>query len=470
MLLHDLIPAPRRVTPTSGECRLSCLKGIAAVSGAADCGRRLQDFAAAIELPLPLDEHGNVKLQITPGGAAEGWRMVVEPESVTLTGSDAAGLFYGVGALCQLLTLARCMDTAEDALPCGTVEDAPEFGWRGFLLDSARHVQSGTTIRRLLDALAEARINVLHWHLSDNQGWRIAAGSAEAAAGGIFSNAAFSAGELREITAYARNRHIAIVPELDMPGHSQWLLKAFPQYSCTPDAPGLEFCLGKPAGREFLKQLLTELAALFPDSTAIHLGGDETRLDHWRNCPDCQNALRRAGYTDFRLLERDFMLEMSRHVLSLGRRPIQWATEAAYPADTIIQCWQKFTELGKYGAAGNPVINSVHTGWYLDYPAHPGDPASDWMDIRLSEETLYQSTPFSYWGADVRAATLGCEACLWTEIVPEWRVLAKTLPRLAAYAEAAWCPSERKDYYDFTRRRLKLEAAGYRELIGGFCG
>ena len=244
-------------------------------------------------------------------------------------------------------------------------------------------------------------------------------------------------------------------------------LEYFPQYACE-NADGVvgEFCLGNEEGKTFIKSVLDEVMELFPDSRYIHIGGDEAETRSWDKCPRCRRAMQEANCSTMRQLENKFMIEMSRHVVAAGRIPVQWGTcsDQRYPVDTVIQTWLDIREPLRVAANGNKVIYSVHTSLYFDYPAKLSEPFETWM-FELSERGVYMTDPYIIWPDAVKDAILGTEACLWTEQVPQWRVIRKILPRLAAYSECAWSLPENKDYHNFAQRREYLESAGWVDYL-----
>jgi len=250
------------------------------------------------------------------------------------------------------------------------------------------------------------------------------------------------------------------VPEIEMPGHSGGVFKLHPELACFPERPGGEYCLGNPEARKFLKALITEFAGLFPESRIIHLGGDEADTGNWEKCPCCQRAIKEKKLSNERALERDFAVDMSRHVLSLGRTPMVWFTDNALPEDVMVQVWRSLLETLEASKRRAKMVFSVHNTCYFDYPAHAGEPKFDWMPA-LPEEVIYSADPCGAWKTEIQDYLLGMEACLWTEYVPFWRTFPKIMPRLTAFAEAAWSPRERMEFNDLQRRKQLLSAGGY---------
>ena len=396
------------------------------------------------------------------------WRMTVSTSGIASEAGERSGARYVFDALTQMLFASVLVAGRGSAVLDGAViRDIPRFSWRGFHLDSARHFQNTATIKRVLRVLAHFRINVFHWHLTDNQGWRFAGKTVPLLDGeGTWSDGQYTPDDLREIAGYARDLGIRIVPEVDVPGHSARLLAKYPQFACDPADPGSEWCLGNPESLEFLKRLFSELMDLFPDSPVIHIGGDEAETDHWEKCPKCQAAMRERNLHSMRELENDFMVRLSRFVVERGRSPMIWGTCSGqvYPTDTIIQVWLDIREPLKIAAGGNKMVYSVHNSLYFDYPANLSESWEPWM-FELSERGVYMTEPYIIWPKKVKNLMLGTEACLWTEAVPQHRVMSKIFPRIFAYSECAWSAPERKSYADLVRRRELLEASGLTDYL-----
>ena len=245
-----------------------------------------------------------------------------------------------------------------------------------------------------------------------------------------------------------------------MPGHSKGLLALHPELCCDPENPGYEFFLAKKEVRTFLKKLIAEFAAHFPDSPRIHLGGDEADTIHWDRCPACQKLMKEKGFSDIRQLETSFMNDMAAYVRSLGRTPQTWFTGNVMEKSTVIQVWRSIHELKETLAQGNRMIFSVHDQVYLDYPEKSAEPFFNWM-LFLSESCVYNTEPYAAWEKSIGDLLLGAESCLWTELIPEHRVMSKLMPRFVAFAETAWCRPQTKEWYNYLGRREHLDAGNW---------
>ena len=398
---------------------------------------------------------------------AESWRMNISERGVLAEAGDPAGGRCAAGALAQMLFAAAIAGNSSAALDGAEIDDSPRFPWRGFLLDSARHFQDAGMIRQFLRILSWFRINTFHWHLTDGQGWRFPLASAGRMDGhGKWSDGQYTVEELRDVAAYAKTLGIRIVPEVDVPGHSAGFLARYPEYACDRDVPGNEWCIGNPESLEFLKRTFAELMEIFPDSPVIHIGGDEAATAGWEKCPRCRAAMEAGGFPTMRELENDFMFKLSRFIVENGRTPMIWGTCSGqtYPADTIIQAWLDIREPLKAASHGNKIVYSVHNSLYFDYPANLSEPWETWM-FELSERGVYMTDPYIIWPEKVKDAILGTEACLWTETVPQHRIIAKLFPRIFAYSECAWSMPEKKSYPDLRRREELLDAAGFTDFL-----
>lgn len=467
--LNCLIPAPRRITPDGKRLPVDRIQTVSfppeAVETTEDLLRVFNHFKKNLS---HVPENGNVEFICDSSLLPESWKIVLSPEKIIVLSADRNGFRYAANALKQMLFIALCRGPLHAELDCGVVEDSPRFGMRSFMLDSARHFQSPDMVKQVISLLAEFRINTFHWHLADNQSWRIESALTPGIAGyGELDDGFYSRDEIVSITTFARGLGIRVIPEIDFPGHSKRLLSLHPEFACDSSSPGREICIGNPKSRVFCKKILDEIMELFPDSQMIHLGGDEANMDHWEKCSVCRDALQKKNLSTFRELENDFMKELADYTISKGRIPILWATcsDQKYPQMTVQQLWlDKLTELKRIASNGNHIIFSLHNSLYFDYPADLSEPHENWM-FELSERGVYMTEPYILWEKELKDLLLGPEACLWTEYVPEWRIFQKILPRLPAYAEMTWTLPHLKEYNDFIRRKNNLKSAGYFDFL-----
>ncbi len=414
----------------------------------------------------------------------EGYQLTITPERITLRASSNAGLFYAGQSLIQLLHHQRTQiapvgsngSTTLAGLPCIDIRDRPRFPWRGFMLDSARHFQPVEMITRLIDQIAAMKLNRFHWHLTDDQGWRLEIlsyprltgvgawrnnGQGSSRYGGYYTQQ-----QVRELVAYAKMRQITIVPEIDIPSHNLAALAAYPELSCHGEARevtgdwGLRdgvYCAGRDQTFTFLENVAAEVAALFPGSP-IHLGGDERKPGLWDSCPRCHGLRKDLELPDESSLQKWFMDKVAAHIRQAhGRRSISWGDIIDYGCsdDFIVQGWVK-GQAGKAAAKGIDTINSTNDWVYLDYPQSAQEHAAsypDWMQT-LPLEKVYGFDPIPEGlKPQHHKHILGSEANLWTEFVPdEAQLYHQIMPRLYAFSETVWSPVEHRDFTDFENR------------------
>jgi hexosaminidase len=423
----------------------------------------------------------------------EGYGLEITSKQVLIRANSDAGFFYGVQTLRQLLppeaeSFEGSHGTHKWKAPCVTIEDCPRFGWRGLMLDSSRHFQEKQYIEHLLDVMAYHKLNRFHWHLVDENAWRLEIKRyPELARKGSWrgtdargDSGWYSQDDVREIVAYAKRRHIMVIPEIEMPAHTAAALYVFPQLTCsgkeiklgepgleyfTKNAGNLPYCAGKEATFEFLENVLMEVTALF-EAPYIHVGGDERPDGFWEKCPDCQARMKAVGAKDEHDLQNYFMRRMTDFLAAKHRRVISWAVTRSDPYnpkdiddlghDAISQNWHEETRVAL--SQGWDVINSANLFVYLDYPEFSRVGKPDWMPL-LPLDKVYQFEPVpKEASADAAKRVWGGEACLWTEQVPQEKVNGALFPRLLALAEVTWTPANGIDYQDFAAR-VTLHAA-----------
>ncbi|MBR2364481.1 MAG: family 20 glycosylhydrolase [Lentisphaeria bacterium] len=469
--LKCIIPVPVSVKENGEKLVFSDLKNFYSSSGKTVAAtERLSDFFAFTGNKLEkktLEEECQIRFCEETSFTSEEWKMLITSKNIQILAGGKEGFSYAVEAFIQMAFAALREGPSTAYFDGGEIADKPRFGYRGFMLDPSRHFQDKATVLKAIELLAAFRINTMHWHLADNQSWRMPSSVVPEIVGkGTLTDGAYTREDIKEIVAFAAKNNIKIIPELDMPGHSGKILSARRQFACDPENPGREYCLGNAESKVFIKKLLDEVMELFPDSPVIHVGGDEAETSAWEKCPKCLAAMKEKGFNNIRELENDFMVDITRYVVSKGRTPMMWGTCSGqvYPSDTIMQAWLDIREPLRIAPNKNKVVYSVHTSLYFDYPANQSEPLESWM-FELTEKGVYMTDPYILWEKELSDTILGPEACLWTETLPQWRFIPKFLPRLAAYSECAWSRNERKDYYDFARRKEYLEAAGYYEFL-----
>ncbi|WP_426403645.1 beta-N-acetylhexosaminidase [Streptomyces sp. R-07] len=496
----DLIPAPLSVEHQgSGHRSLDALTTLDAGPGTESTARWLRTaLGAATGLPLA-DGSGPhaIRLRISEEVAREygpeGYRLAVGDTSVVIEGGGPAGAFWGAQTLRQLLgpeayRKAPVRDGDRD-LPLVTVEDRPRFGWRGLLLDVSRHFMPKDDVLRYLDLLAAHKLNVFHFHLTDDQGWRIEierypklteVGAwrartkwghrasplwTETPHGGFYTQ-----DDIREIVAYAAERHITVVPEIDLPGHAQAAIAAHPELGNTDvvdtaaltvwDTWGVNPNVLAPteAVLRFYEGVLEEVLGLFP-STFVHIGGDECPKDQWKASPAAQARIKELGLADEDELQSWFIRHFDRWLTARGRRLIGWdeILEGGLAEGAAVSSWRGYAGGIAAAEAGHDVVMCPEQHVYLDHRQAPGEDEPMPIGYVRTLEDVYRFEPVPPGLAPEAAAhILGTQANVWTEVMENRsRVDYQVFPRLAAFAEVAWSAlpaPEARDFPGFARR------------------
>lgn len=438
---------------------------------------------------------GDVCLELDKNLPEDAYEMQVSSGQIRVKASDSKGLFYGLQNLRLLLPPAiessTAQDTVEWTVPEMTVKDAPRFGYRGFMLDVSRYFLPKEELLRMIDCMALLKLNRLHLHLTDDNGWRleikkypklteVGAWKVDrqhlpfperrnpkrgepATVGGYYTQA-----DMKEIIAYAADRQIEIIPEIDIPAHSNAALASYPEYACPVVKdfigviPGLGgknaeiiFCGGNEKTYEFLQDVLDEVIALFP-SRYIHLGGDEATKTNWKKCPLCQARIREEHLADEEALQGYFMGRMSDYVRSKGKEVMGWdeLTNSKLPEDAIIFGWQGFGNAAlKAAEQGHRfVMTPARVAYLIRYQGPQWfEPLTYFGNNTL--KGLFDYEPVQEgWKPEYEKLLMGVQASMWTEFCnkPE-DVFYLVFPRLATLAEIAWVPKNQKDWNVFLK-------------------
>jgi hexosaminidase len=471
-----LLPTPQRMTVGEGGFRLGPATSVTARTPAERAAAaRLSELLASAGLGTGRGPGPAVRFVQRAGLPAEGYRLVTDTRGATITASDQAGLFYGAVTLWQLAT----QPGAKGQVPAVTIEDAPRFRWRGLMLDSARHYQSPEYIRRLIDWMAAHKLNRLHWHLVDDQGWRlpvpgypkltrVSAWRRGATAPGApplpVEGGFYTPDQIQALVAHAAARGITIVPEIEMPGHALAAIRAYPELGTgVPIPPGTESDYGvfpwlynteEPTFR-FLEAVLTEAMRLFP-SKDIHVGGDEAVKHQWRASPAIQAQIKALGLKDEEALQGWFMARIGRFLKANGRRLVGWdeILDGGVPADAAITSWRGIEGAVKAAKSGHDAILSPAPTLYLNNLQGRGaaEPPSHGAPVPLSTVLAFDPLPKALSAAEHRHI-LGLQANLWTEHVrTEARAAWMTFPRGAAVAEIGWAATPTRAVASFARQ------------------
>ncbi|MCC8023503.1 MAG: beta-N-acetylhexosaminidase [Clostridiales bacterium] len=396
----------------------------------------------------------------------ESYRLTITADAIELEAGTQQGLFYGKKTLEQML------HAHQRRLPCCTISDKPAFSHRGFMIDCARHFFPAADLKKMIEAAALFKFNVFHWHLTDDQGWRIQSEAFPALAekGSVRRHSNFgkykepdlqtgyyTREEIRDVVAFCAARHIRVIPEVDVPGHVSSVLAAYPALSCDGHPVQVQvrggiykdvLCPGKEEVYEFLEQLFDELMELFPGDT-IHIGGDETPKSAWKACPDCQYRMKAEGLADGNALQGYFSNRLIAHLADKGRRAVLWndALQGGnLRPDAAIQFWMNHPEqTALHANRGGQVIASDFYHCYLDYPYG-----------QTPLRKVYSYDPYLPGMTQTgRENVLGVEAPIWTEyVLTRDRLAYLGWPRLAAVAEVGWTDQEKRDYGSFEQRLI----------------
>ncbi len=400
----------------------------------------------------------------------EGYHFFSSKEEVTITAKTPKGVFYGLQTLLQLLPT----DPSQGAkIPSVEIKDSPAFDWRGMHLDVSRHFFSIDFIKKQLDVLALFKINKFHWHLTDDQGWRIEIkkypklteiSSVRQNKDKTIHKGYYTQEQIKEVVAYAKERFIDVIPEFDTPGHAVAILEAYPELACEKkdfkvrNLWGVEsniLCAGKEETFSFIGDVVSELAALFPYEY-FHMGGDEVPKDEWKKSLHCQNVMKKENLKDVNELQSYFMKRVEDILKSHNKKMIGWdeILEGGITPTTNIMSWQGEEGGIKAANAGHDVIMTPSKYVYLNF--YQGDLKVEPMAFGgyIPLETIYNYNPIpKEIQEDKRKHILGAQANVWTEYADKDETIEYLLyPRIIALAELTWTSSEKKDYKDFLSR------------------
>lgn len=499
-----VVPVPDKIVPNAkgGSYELAASTRIYYTSGQADMARNAQFLAQYIKdmtklslTPAAVKGKGKdgISLVLAPKAklAPEAYEISVDRKGVTIIGKTAAGVFYGIQTLRKSLPVLQSAGTVE--LPAARVEAAPRFGYRGMMLDCSRHFFPAKFVKEYIDLIALHNMNRLHWHISDDQGWRFSVpgypkltevGSKRAQTvlghnsevedgtpyGGYYTD-----DEIRDIVKYAAERYITIVPEVDMPGHMMAALASYPELGCTggPYKTGEYWgvyrdilCAGNEKVYSFIKDVLNHVCDLFPGQY-IHIGGDESPRVRWEHCPKCQAMIAKLGLKDKdgqakeALLQGYFANRVQKYLETKGRRVIGWDELLGCDVDTsaTIMSWRGAEPGAKGAALGHDVIMSPSTSLYFDHYQSKNTGEEPMAIGGFSDvKNVYNTEPVApELDAKAKAHIIGVQANLWTEYItsPNYAEYM-VLPRMAALSEVQWLQPSEKNYEAFVKRTDSL--------------
>ena len=502
----QLIPQPAELQQLSGTFTLTKATtiGFDRPEGRAVAEMLVQKLNVPTGLALKAQQSVQSTIQLslnnTPNAqlGKEGYTLEATPKGVAITANQPAGLFYGMQTLLQLLpkeierkTLAK----ANWTVPAVKITDYPRFGWRGIMLDVSRNFFTKEDVKTYIDEIARLKYNTFHWHLTDDNGWRIeikslpkltSVGAWRVPRAGHFGERAdpkpgeaatdggfYTHDDIREVIRYAQERNVTIVPEIDVPGHSMAAIAAYPELSCTknPDTkvnPGTAFADWYGNGTfkmhientlnpsdekvyEFLDKVFTEVAALFPNPY-IHVGGDECYKGYWKEDPGCQALMKKLNIRHVEDLQGYFMSRVEAMLKAKGKKLLGWdeILEGGISPEATVMSWRGIKGGIEAAQMGHDVVMTPTSYTYIDY--NQGDPTIDppiYASLRTKKSYSFEPVPD---GVDPRRI-LGGQGNLWSEQIPTLRYAQyMTYPRAWALSEVYWSPKEKKNWEDFVKR------------------
>lgn len=505
----QVIPLPKQVTATGGQpFVLSAKTTVFYADGDAKQKRNAEFLASYIKEMTGIGvttttrmSSNQIRLSIASlQGGNEAYRMKVNKKVVELEGTTHAGVFYGMQTIMKALPIVQ--DAKQVLLPAADIADAPRFAYRAFLIDSGRHFFSVEYLKKLIDVFAMHNINYFHWHLSEDQGWRIEikkypklteigskrTGTIVAPKSEEYDSVPVSGyytqEDAREIVRYAAERYITVIPEIDMPGHMQAALASYNYLGCTggPYEVCRHFgvikevmCAGKAQTLQFAKDVINEIMDIFP-SLYIHIGGDECPKDRWKECANCQAKIAELGLKDSEghskedQLQTWFMDEVAKEIRARGRKMIGWdeILDGTPSKDVTVIGWTSPKATIRAAKAGHPTVTAPIQYFYLS-------------NVRMNKltgipsiERVYNLDPcMDELTPKEQKNVIGAEGCIWTEWVKDSKKLEwQLLPRLAALCEVQWTQKEQRNLDSFLSRMLhiqdiyRLKGLNYKEDIG----
>lgn len=488
-----IVPRPMEVVAAEGSYQLSNKTVVNYDDVQLDFVANLfaEKVAKSVGITLPvkskLSKSNGISLAVDSSKYAdEEYSLTINKRHIAIVGGSPKAVLYGLQSLRQLIVAAP--KTAKGVqLAAMAIHDKPSFAYRGSMLDVCRHIFTVEQVKTHIDILSLHKINHFHWHLTEDQGWRIEIkrypeltrkGSMrkETAIGlyratkskdGVPYGGYFTQDEVREIVKYAADRYITVIPEIEMPGHAVAALASYPYLGCTGGPYEVRtiwgiskevFCAGKESTFEFLEGVLEEVLELFP-SKYIHIGGDECPKNAWKVCEACQKRIADEGLANEAELQSYFMQRIEKWLNARGRSIIGWdeILQGGITKSATIMSWRGTKGGIQAAKLGNKVIMTPNTYCYIDYyqtmePEKNNEPLANGRKRQLPVSKVYSFDPYAGLNSEEQKAIMGVQANLWTEYIPTYgQAQYMTLPRLAALSEVGWS-YPRKDYADFAKR------------------
>jgi hexosaminidase len=493
---HNIVPMPNSISISNGnfvcQGQLRIYYAVTLKDTAncfSDMISRLTNNTLILELrPLETDHPVTPYLLINkpiPSLDVD-YRLEVSEKQVTLTGKTIVDTTHGVATLIQLIWQNFQPENSQIKLSFCVIEDQAQFTWRGLHLDVCRHFFPISYIKKLLDLLFLYKINVFHWHLTEDQGWRVEIkkypqltrhSAWRTDPDGTRYGGFYTQSEIRDVISYAAERGIMVVPEIEMPGHAQAVLASFPDFACQQgpfdvwNEWGISkevFCAGNERVFEFLQDVLDEVIDLFP-SPFIHIGGDECPKDRWKECPKCQDRLKNLGLRNEFELQSYFIKRIERHINAKGRQMIGWdeILEGGLASGAAVMSWQGTSGGIKAAKAGHSVIICPTSHCYFDYRQsdRPNEPAPNYDAPIIDTKQVYSLNPIpEVLTGEEKKWVLGSQGNLWTEMMPDaYSLEYMMLPRLCALAEVLWSHKNHQHWDDF-RVRIQSHQKLFKQL------
>jgi hexosaminidase len=503
---HYIIPKPLSFKRDDGSFLVTKTTTVL-YGGLSDVKRVAEDFATRLRkatgYPIviaPLSSGSKLEdaIIISLSGkemlGPEGYQLTATRKLVRIDATTPAGAFYGVQTLYQILPIEIEKNGLSEGttwlIPCVQIEDKPRFSWRGMHLDVGRHFCSKDSVKRYIDMIASYKMNTFHWHLTEDQGWRIeikkyprlttaGAWRKESMGDRTPHGGFYSQDDVREIVEYARQHFITVVPEIEMPGHSQAALTAYPELSCSggPFTVATEwgvfndvYCAGNEKTFQFVEEVIDEVSALFP-GPFFHIGGDECPKLRWSNCKRCQDRIAANGLKNEQELQSYFIKRVEQMLSARGKRLVGWdeILEGGLPPKATVMSWRGIEGGIEAAKSGHDVVMTPTTHCYFDYyQGVAGEPKAIGGFLPIDTVYAYEPVPASL-SPEESKHVLGAQGNVWTEWMPNYRqVEYMAATRMIALSEVVWTEKSQRNFKDFMQRmtphfqRLGLRGINYR--------
>ncbi|AQT67053.1 Beta-N-acetylhexosaminidase [Anaerohalosphaera lusitana] len=496
----NVIPKPVEVASKAGVFDISDDTVIVAGADLRGEAELLADYLSAAGLDVSIAGSAGgaasvieLKVAEEAGENEEGYTLIVDEDEIVIEGASAAGVFYGIQTLRQLLPAEVYGGGGEGVkwqVPCVRIEDEPSYPWRGMMLDVSRYFMDKDYVKRYMDMMAMHKLNVLQLHVVDDAGWRVEIEKypkltevgAFRGKGADRSGGYYTKEDIREIVEYANRLHIEIVPEIEMPAHAMSALCAYPWLGCTGEQFEMPtkhwisreiMCAGRESTYEFVEDVLSEVVEMFP-GRFVHIGGDEARYDRWKQCEHCRKRMEEEGLENYKQLQGYMTRRVEKFLMTKDRRLIGWdeILDCGLAPNATVMTWHRPATAVQAAKSGNNVVMALTGHAYFDTPESglPGEPpAATWLPpISLKKAYQWEPAPKVLSEAE-KKYILGGHGCLWTDqflhkpFLQDMKVLAEkrswryvdylTLPRMAALAEVVWTPEKLRGWEDFAARQ-----------------